>query len=424
MKTKKIITLICQLTVGFTFLFSGVVKAIDPVGTSIKLGEYLQHFGLGFMTDLTPMLAWLLALVECALALHLLIGRHRLPSVSMILVFMLVMTPLTLYLAIFEPVDDCGCFGDALHLTNWETFGKNVVLLSMVIWLSKYRDEQVTLLTQHFHTLYFYIQILGVMILLWTGTWRLPFIDFRPYRPGSNILPEQTLDQQEPEYLVVYTKDGQDQTFTLDALPDESEGWEFKETLINQPSSRTLEPSNNTMVLFDDYGMDVTREVLNDSNYVMLLLSPDLGSASEHDIDRIENLYEYALEQSYPFYCITLKDEASIDNWKFRTGSEYPFLYADQQIIETMIRCNPGFMLLHNGIILWKSQLSEIDVTSLASAKLSEQSLGQVRPIDRKMRVFWIIVWLIAPMLLYLPLQIIKVIHKNKQKNEKENCCR
>lgn len=424
MKPKRIITLICQLAVGFTFLFSGVVKAIDPVGTSIKLGEYLQHFGLGIMSDLTPMLAWMLALVECALALHLLIGRHRLPSVSMILAFMSIMTPLTLYLALFEPVDDCGCFGDALHLTNWETFSKNVVLLLMVIWLYRNREEQVTLLSKHFHTLYFYIQIFGVVILLWIGTWRLPYIDFRPYRPGLPVLSDNGLAQQEPEYLVIYTKDGKDQTFTLDALPDEAEGWEFKETLINQPPARILEPSNNTLVLFDDYGVDVTPEVLNDSGYVMLLLSPDLGEASEHDIDRIENLYEYALEQSYPFYCITLKDESAIDNWKFRTGSEYPFLYADQQIIETMIRCNPGFMLLHNGIILWKSQLSQIDVTLLASAKLSEQSLGQVQPIDRKMRVFLIIVWLIAPLLLYLPMQIIKVIHKNKTKNEKENCSR
>lgn len=422
---KKIFTLICQLVVGFTFLFSGIVKAIDPVGTSIKLGEYLRHFGLGVMVDLTYPMSWILALLECALALHLLIGRHRLASTAAVLLFMAVMTPLTLYLALFNPVDDCGCFGDAVKLTNWQTFGKNVVLLSMSIWLYVHKDKHVEMLSRHFHTLYFYIQIIGVVILLGIGTWRLPFVDFRPYRPGSPILPSQScVESEEPEYLVVYTKDGQDQTFSLDDLPNESEGWEFKETLVKESSSSVLEPSSGTLVLFDDEGMDVTREVLNDSGYVMLLLSPDLNTADEHDIDRIENLYEYSLEQGYPFYCITLRDMPAIDNWKFRTGSEYPFLYADQQIIETMIRCNPGFMLLHNGVILWKSQLSEIDVTLLASAKLSEQSLGQVQPIDRKMRVFLIIVWLIAPLLLYLPLQIIKVIHKNKTKNEKENCSR
>ncbi len=418
---KKLVTILCQLLVGSTFLFSGLVKAIDPVGTSLKLGEYLQHFGLGALADLSAALAWALALFEFALGLFIFFGHHRRLFVVQGLLVMLFFTPLTLYLALANPVDDCGCFGDAWVLTNWQTFGKNIVLLVALIWLLLHIRKMVSLLGQEWYAFYFYGAMLVVAGLCFVGSRYLPFIDFRPYRPGVSIrqmafgVTEPTVN--EAQYFVIYQKDGLQQEFLLDSIPDESEGWEFVDTRIVEPA-QPIETSANTrgLVWFDEARQDVTSQVLNDTGYVFLLLSPNLATADEHDMDCIDNLYEYAMQEGHAFYCLTLLDSAAIGRWRYRTGAEYPMLYADQQEIETMIRPNPGFMLLHNGVILWKSYLSGIDVPTLTSAKLSEQSYGQIQPIDRKNRVFWIIVWLIAPLFLYLPMQFIYKLIKNKNK--------
>lgn len=418
MAIKKQLTIACQWLVGLTFLVSGLAKAIDPVGTSLKIGEYLQHFGMSELAEFSIALAWLQALFEFSLGFYVSIGRRRVVCSVLLIAFMGVMTPLTLYLALANPVDDCGCFGDVLVLTNWQTFWKNVILLALIVWLYVGRRYQRAMLSRTFHTFYFYVQIIGVVILLWQGTMTLPYIDFRPYRPGVSLIEENESAPLE-EYVIVYEKEGVRKEFALDSIPAEDSGWEFVETITRQTSSdKPLLGSHaevSNLVIFDADGTDVTREVIGYDGYVMLLLSPDLAKADEHDIDRVENLYEYALEQEYPFYCLTWRNEASIDHWKFSTGFEYPMLFADQQVIETMIRSNPGFMLLHNGIILWKSHLSDVDVPLLTSAKLSEQTMGQIQPIDRKLRVFWMIVWLFAPLLLYLPMQIIKFTHKNNK---------
>jgi len=425
---KKRITIASQWLVGATFMLSGLVKAIDPVGASLKIGEYLQHFGLYELSEFSIVFAWAQALFEFTLGYYATIGRRRIVCSTLLIAFMGVMTPLTLYLAIANPVDDCGCFGDALVLTNWQTFWKNVALLLLIVWLRVGRRFQRAMLSRTFHTFYFYVQLVGVVFLLWQGTMALPYIDFRPYRPGVSLDPTPTLsrvgddkidDNDATEYIIVYQKKGVCKEFSLDNLPAEDSGWEFVETISRQHETEKplfgshAETSN--LVLFNDEGGDVTYEVLSDTGYVMLLLSPDLAKADEHDIDRIENLYEYALEQGYPFYCLTWKNESSIEHWKFSTGSEYPLLYADQQVIETMIRSNPGFMLLHNGVILWKSHLSGLDVPLLTSAKLSEQTMGQIQPIDRKLRVFWMFIWLFSPLLLYLPMQFIKFTNINNK---------
>ena len=417
---KKLITVLCQLLVGGTFLFSGLVKAIDPVGTSLKLGEYLQHFGLVGMADLSAALAWVLALSEFALGLLFFFGQHRKMSLWLGLLIMLFFTPLTLYLALYNPVDDCGCFGDAWVLTNWQTFAKNVVLLLAIVWMLFNRKRIAQWLVEEWFAFYFYAAMIVVAGLCFIGTRRLPYIDFRPYRPGVSMrqlaFGSRTPSASETLYYVIYEKDGVRREFLLDSIPDESAGWEFVDTRIVEPQQSQPAGKTQSLVLFDAEQREVTAEVLGDTGYVFLLLSPDLRTADEHDLDCIDNLYEYAMQEGYAFYCITLNDPAAVGHWRYRTGAEYPMLFADQQEIETMIRSNPGFMLLHDGVILWKSQLSGIDVPVLTSAKLSEQSYGQIQPIHRKKRVFWIIVWLIAPLFLYLPLQFIYKLIKNKNR--------
>ena len=406
---KRSITVICQLVLGSTFLFSGIVKAIDPVGTSIKITEYLQYFGWFHLCGFSLGFAWALALMELGLGVYVTMGNHRHITIVCATVFMALMTPLTLYSAIVDPVEHCGCFGDVWVISNWQSFWKNVVLTTFCVWIYRHRPMQVSFMSPLFHTVYVYFVLSVALLLLFWGTWRLPFIDFRPYRPGVSLRTEEVAPaDDDAAYIVVYQKDGEQREFTLDNLPDEDSGWEFVETKT-QGSSESSVPRHeiSELVLFDEVGEEVTQQVLSDSGYVMLLLSPDLSEAQEYVVDRIEGLYEYALQHGYPFYCVTQRDSLAIAQWHFLTGSEYPYLYADKQVIETMIRSNPGFMLLHDGVIQWKSHLSGIDVPQLSAAPLGESHYGHVHSVHRFTRALFIALLLLLPSLLHIVASIL-----------------
>ena len=126
---------LCRLLIGGVFIFSGFVKAVDPVGGAIKIGEYLASFGLDMLQPFTVLLSFNLSAIEFTLGVCMLLGVYRRDVSFLVLMFMAFMTPLTLYLALFDPVSDCGCFGDALVISNWQTFYKNVVLLAAAFYV-------------------------------------------------------------------------------------------------------------------------------------------------------------------------------------------------------------------------------------------------------------------------------------------------
>jgi len=430
---RKIITTLFQLLLGLTFVFSGLVKGIDPVGTRIKLIEYMQYFELEMFSVWAMALAWALSIFEFVLGLYVIFAIRRRLTLSVIALIMLIFLPLTLFLALENPVDDCGCFGDAIVLTNWQTFWKNVVIMAMVVWISFNRQYMVKPLGKTTYTVYVYGDILLICLLAALGTWRLPFIDFRPYRPGLNLyeaIHGTQAKSGKEEYLCLYERDNEQRAFPLDSIPDEAEGWQFVDVVSHhdEPTFVKHAIGQQTGVDFfvlNDEGEEVTDSLLQQPGYTFLLLSPDLGNASEHHIDRIEFLYEYALAEGCHFYAVTLRDEEAVARWRFRTGAEYEMLYTDASIIETMIRSNPGVMLLKEGVVLWKSHLADVDIESLTTkegalsfATLSEHSLGQIQPIERKKRVLWIFIWLAAPLLLYLPLQFVKNNFTKKHKKQ------
>lgn len=403
-RLKRTVTVVCQLLLGSTFLFSGIVKAIDPVGTSIKITEYLQYFGWTELCGFSMGFAWALALMELGLGVYVTMGNHRYATIVCASLFMAVMTPLTLYSAIANPVEHCGCFGDVWVISNWQSFWKNVFLSACCVWIYRHRPMQASFMSPLLHTVYVYFVLTVALLLLFWGTWRLPFIDFRPYRPGVSLRSDDAARASaDVDYVVVYQKEGKQREFSLDALPAEDSGWEFVETRVSGGTENPVGHHDaSELVLFDEEGEEVTQLVLADSGYVMLLLSPDLSEAQEYVVDRIEGLYEYALQHNYPFYCVTQRDSAAITQWHYLTGSEYPYLYADKQVIETMIRSNPGFMLLHDGVIQWKSHLSGIDVPQLSAAPLGQSHYGEVLTVNRLSRVLLITLILLLPSLLHI----------------------
>lgn len=422
---------IAQLLLAITFIFSGLVKCIDPQGTAIKFTEYLQYFGLNFLTDVTPGMAWVLSILEFVCGFSFLIGYGRLFALTVSVLLMCLFTPLTLWLAITDAIEDCGCFGDAVHLTNWETFFKNILiclLLGLCCWR---RTKMYRLFGRTLGTLYRYYALGIVVWLCWLGSMREPLVDFRPYHPGINLL-AATVGEENDEsnaqiwYTCIYQLNGKKQEFSLDSLPDESLGWEFVETVEHHPDAEVTKDVNKEIDNHIDFfvkdinGQLYTRQLLEHPGYTLLLLSPSLDKASQHDIDRIEQLWEYATDHDYPFYCITARDQQQYDNWRYNTGAEYDFLFTDASIVQTICRSNPGVMLLKDGVICWKQPLSQLDTKALTSAKLNEQTSVDTSEINPQKRFLWLLIWLFAPFILFLLFEIPKIVSTTLKKDSKD----
>lgn len=354
---KKIIAEFCRILIGIVFIFSGTVKAIDPVGGAIKFEDYFMAFGLDVLLPFTLIFSFCLAALEFTLGICMLLGVYRRYISFLVLVFMSVMTPLTLYLAIANPVSDCGCFGDALVITNWETFFKNIVLLAASIFVFIHNQllyQVYTFKAYWFVTLYSYI---FCIVFAYTNYKNLPIVNFRPYKVGANIpqlmeIPENA-PQAEYVYSFIYEKDGIQKEFTLENYPANDSTWKFvdQKSKLIKPG---YEPPVKGFTIYNSKDNDITDEVLQNNKGVFLLIAPKLETASDSHLEEINDLYDFAKEYGYSFYCLTASSPEQIQEWSDNTGAEYPFCFTDETILKTVIRSNPGVVLLKNGTIMAK----------------------------------------------------------------------
>lgn len=359
----KVIAECCRLLIGVVFIFSGAVKAVDPMGGAIKIGEYLASFGLDKLQPFAVLISFNLSAAEFTLGVCMLFGVYRRYSSFLTMLFMAFMTPLTLYLALFNPVSDCGCFGDALVLTNWETFYKNIVLMAAALFVFINNQRLLACYTfkvYWFVALYAYVYAVG---FAYRNYEHLPLIDFRPYKIGANIPSLMGIPEGAPEdeyrYLFVYEKDGVKKEFTLDDVPAGDSTWTFvsdKTELIRQGYIPPVASFN----IYNREDADVTEDILGNPDGVLLLIAPKLETADDERIDEMNNVYDYALEHGIPFYCVTGSSTDAINTWSDNTGAEYPFLMADEVLLKTIIRSNPGLVLLKEGTVLAKWHFNDI----------------------------------------------------------------
>ena len=410
---------ICRFILGATFVFSGFVKAVDPLGTYYKIQDYLAAFGMQqLLPDIVPLLmSVLLAVLEFAVGMHLLLGIKRRFTTRLALLIMLVMTPLTLYLALTNPISDCGCFGDALVLTNWQTFGKNVVLLTCAIVLMITPWAMVRFLTKKMEWTLSNYCIVFALALAGYCLATLPIIDFRPYKIGNNIREGMEIPEGAKPTIFdtrfIMEKDGVKQTFTVDNYPDSTWTFVSAETVVVE---KGYEPPIHDFVMESlETGEDITDEVLDDPGYTFLLIAHRTEEADEGNIDLINELYEYCLENGYKFYALSSSSAEAIELWRDRTGAEYPFCIMDDITLKTMVRSNPGLMLIKGGVILNKwpsSQLpDEFDLTD----KLEQLPLGQVKEVNDLRTLGIVGLWYIVPLLLIILID--RIFNKKNNKN-------
>ena len=399
-----IITTVCRFVLAVVFIFSGFVKAIDPLGTQYKIQDYLDALG---WTDVFPesipfIVAALLGMLEFCLGVYLFFGIRRIIAPRAEVAVMAIMTPLTFWLALDNPVSDCGCFGDAVVLTNWETFGKNVVLLAMSLVVLKWRKRIFPLATTRFDwliALYGFLYIFCMTIYCYR---HLPIFDFRPYYVGADIRQGMEIPEgKEPtefETRFVLQKDGEEKEFTLENYPDST--WTFVDSRTVVKKKGYEPPIHDfSMIRYED-GEDITEQVLADERYTFLLVAHQLGQASDSRIDLINELYDYCLEYGYAFYCLTSSSDEDILKWQEDTGAEYPFCLMDNITLKTMVRSNPGLILLKKGVVIHKWNVVDFPDEYQLSRSLEELTLGEISQKTFSNRLFGVFVWFAFPLFL------------------------
>ena len=372
---------VCRIILSLTFILSGYVKAIDPLGTQYKLHDYLAALGLAGMVSPWGTLAAsvLLSALEFSLGIFMLFAiRRRLVS-RLMLVFMAFMTLVTVWLFVADPVKDCGCFGDAVVLTNGETLLKNIVLMACSVIVAWRPGDMMRLISRSNQWI---VMNYAVVYILATSVWclySLPTFDLRPYHVGVNIHDAMVIPEGAPqtEYSTTFImrKDGATREFTLDDYPDST--WQFVDARTVVTKQGYEPPIHDFSITSYDTGEDITDSVLTRRGYTFLLISPSLAKADDSNFGDIDQIYEYARENGVAFYCLTASTERDIDRWRDITGAEYPFCTSDETALKTAIRSNPGLMLLKDGTIIGKWSHNLLPQTDELTAPLEQLPIGQ-----------------------------------------------
>lgn len=355
---------IARTLLALTFLFSGFVKAVDPLGTVYKIQDYL-HEGFGGVFQWAIPAAGVAAV--CLIALEWLLGIAMLLNVRtqwtswITLLFYCIMTPLTLYIAIANPVSDCGCFGDALVITNWQTFWKNIILLLLSICLVICRKAIPELFSWWMEIIIALAALGSVAGIMGYSYTHLPQIDFRPYKVGNHIptLMEIPDDAEVDQYEItlIYAKDGKEQTFTLENYPKGDPEWTFVDQKSELIKKGYVPPIHDFEIetLEGDY---ITQDILESEEPVALVVMYDL---TKTDTTQLEKLMHMIHE--YPrVYFLTASGEEEIFAFAEELGWDEEttystFCFTDPITLKTIVRANPGVIVVQNGTIIDKYNL-------------------------------------------------------------------
>ncbi|KAA6346254.1 Triosephosphate isomerase [termite gut metagenome] len=395
---------LCRFILSGLFIFSGFVKAVDPLGSQYKIQSYLEAFGIvsWFPSYVSLIASIALSSLEFVIGVFLFFGIKRKQTTGAILLFLLVMTPLTFYLVLTNPISDCGCFGDALVLTNWQTFGKNVVLLAFAVIVYRKSKEIVRFVSrksQGWITIYTppFIVLFSLYCLRY-----LPIIDFRPYKIGTDIQESMSIPPDAKrnvyESYFILEKDGERKEFTIENYPDST--WTFVDTR-NVLKQKGYEPPIVDFSIIDlQSGESITDRILEDKNYTFLLIAHSIDEADDANIDLINEIYDYSVENGYGFYCLTSSSQEDIEAWEDKTGAEYAFCLTDKIILKTMIRSNPGLMLIKEGRILNKWSGENLPNEYLLTDRLENIKTGEIKQGNKSKSISVIILWFVLPLLI------------------------
>lgn len=403
----KISVNIFRSVLAIVFIFSGFVKLNDPNGMLYKLQEYLQYIGASnLFSEFWVLLAAIsLGIVELWIGTCLLVGIRKCYASLLALCFMIVMTILTVWIVIANPVSDCGCFGDAIVLSNAETLGKNLILLPMAMVVYRWNRQIVGLVGSRVEwVLSVYVLLYGMAFAIYCYH-MLPVFDFRPYYIGADLNEGRKIPvgKTPTQYGYVYRmkKDGKILEFTSDdCLMDTTLTFVDSKLVIREKGYEPAISSDFQIVNIEDEE-DVTEQMLNDNQYAFWLVAHQLNLANDGNIDVINEIFDYTQEYGYKFYCLTASNQEDIELWQERTGADYPFLFVDDTVLRTIVRSNPGMLLVKDGKVLNKWSMNSFPDEYALTDRLEVLPLGKISKMSIVQRIGGIVAWFICPILLY-----------------------
>lgn len=377
-------------------IVSGFLKAADPIGAMYKLQEYASILSLDGISD-----SWLLAIAvaqsafEFLLGLSLLVGIYRsfIPWLS--LVAMSVFMPLSLYLWLNGSMSDCGCFGEAVIISNKVTFIKNLLLLVFAIVVFWGRRQIVYRISARCRWILVLFLLVYIFAMQAVSIWHLPLIDTGPYAVGENIRAKVSFTPDEYEYLSIYRKGKEEVVLPADSIPGND--WErvgVRPVLV-KPGT-TPEIANFSIVDWE-WDIEYADLLLADTGYVCFIAIEKVEKASMTHVDKINDLYDYCNSKGIRFCAATASIDDEIVMWRKRTGAEYPLYFAEETLLRSMIRSNPGLLLFKDGVIVDKWNVSDIpDVEELAMSPTLMPDAVKVPHGQAESWQFWVVLLLMV----------------------------
>lgn len=384
---------IVRIIVGVLFIFSGLVKLNDPMGFSFKLEDYFAPdvLNLEFLIPYALMLATVLVIVEVLLGLFLLLGYLKRFTVWSLLLMIVFFTFLTFYSAYFNKVTDCGCFGDAIPLTPWQSFWKDVILLILIVVLTFNMKYIQPVFTRNIRNILVLIALTGCLGIAYYVLQHLPIIDFRAYKIGTNIEEGMAVPEDAPqpvfEYRWKFLIDGKEEIITTFGDYPQVDG-EFVDVDTKMISEGYIPPIHDFMIERD--GEDFTEYFLNE-DHVIVVIAYSLFNSDREGFPSVKKITDRALAEGYQVIGLSASSQEMTEALAAEFGLNFKFYFCDETTLKTIIRSNPGIVELERGTIKqkyhWndaeKLKLKPLDKTSRLNMVLKNQ-LDSIADLNRK----------------------------------------
>ncbi len=360
---------IFRLIVGATFVLSGFTKSIDVWGSYYKIAEYLDVWGWDVPSALVVLAAFLLGGVEFVCGFLLLLGCYKRAVTWIMLLMMAFMLPLTLYIAVADPVADCGCFGDFLVISNNATFIKNIFLTLFLLYLFRFNKRVDGLFVPYVQWVIGGLLSFYILFVAFFGYNVQPMIDFRRFEPGTDLLASadnsDEESEEEAEYEFIYEKDGREESFTLDNLPDST--WTFVDRRLIGGSETV---TDGFAVISD--GENIAADIIDPEADQFIVTIPDLSKVDLSYTYLLNELNDYISDRGGSMVALVNADEEGIVRWRDVSMASYNIYTAEPTLIKELARGHAAIVFLHDGVVVWKRTLSSISYKIVSDTQLSE----------------------------------------------------
>lgn len=341
-----------RIILGILFVFSGFVKSVEPMGTYIKLEDYFASFGVGFLDFLAPLLSIVLPVFELLLGMMLITGLLKKLTSILTLVFMIFFTAITLVIYIFNPVTDCGCFGDFMILTNSQTFFKNVFFLTISVIL--YRVSRTMARPEGWEYRYLLMPFIVCLAIPLHAYISHPAIEFLPYKVGVNIrdLISNKSENKEPLMLYKNRQTSENREFKLsDSEWQDTTKWEFIELIDNSKHETVV-----SFDILDESGENIATEIINSRDTTLIFVARDINNLSKY-VSKVKDIDSFTSKLGYKSIVVTSSSLDKSRDLLKSVGVIIPVYNMDEVMIKSLLRSRAGVVIVGGAVILSKNNL-------------------------------------------------------------------